>query len=114
MTSAESGLGTAAAARSRRGRRTGEERGFGEETIEREILRGEDAVEAVKREGTFAIEEVRDVGLTEACLASEAGSVEGAFLDAAEEFEAKELVEILKVHRNPPCRANDIFWQDED
>jgi hypothetical protein len=33
--------------------------------VDGEVLRGEDAVEAFKREGTFAVEEVRDMGLAE-------------------------------------------------
>ena len=33
--------------------------------VDAEILRGEDAVEAFEREGTFAVEEVRDVRLAE-------------------------------------------------
>jgi hypothetical protein len=36
-----------------------------QDLVDGEILRGEDAIEAFEREGTLAIEEVRDVGLAE-------------------------------------------------
>jgi hypothetical protein len=41
----------------------------GEDLVDSEVLRGEDAVEAFEREGAFLIEEVRDVGLSEVCNA---------------------------------------------
>ncbi len=36
-----------------------------QDLVDGEVLRGEDAVEAFEREGTFAVEEVRDMGLAE-------------------------------------------------
>ncbi len=60
------------------------------------------------------------MGLLKTCLLGEAAAGEGASFDAAKEFDAKELVKVLEVHR---CRkfigegfpkANHIIRQDED
>ena len=71
----------------------------GHDLIHREVLSGEDAVEPGEREGALAIEEVRDVCLTETRLPSEAGAGEAAEFDTAEEFATEKLVEILEIHR---------------
>lgn len=70
----------------------------GEDLVDGEVLGGENSVEAVEREGSLAIEEVRDVSLAEAGLLSEARPGEGIAVDAADELEPKPLVEIGKVH----------------
>jgi hypothetical protein len=70
-----------------------------EDLVDGEVLCGEDAVEAFEGEGAFAVEEVGDVGLLEAGLLGEAAAGEGAAFDAPEEFETKEFVQVLKVHR---------------
>lgn len=72
---------------------------MGQDLLDREILCGEDAIETVEREGSLAVEEVRDVGLAKAGLLSEARAGEGVVADAADEFEAKVLVQIGEVHR---------------
>lgn len=69
-----------------------------EELIDGELLGGEDAIKAIEREGAAAVEEVRNVGLAEAGELGEAGSGEGAGLDAAREFLTEEFMEIGKVH----------------
>ena len=69
-----------------------------EDLVYGEVLGGEDAIEAFKGEGSFAVEEVGDVGLLEACLLGETSAGESASFDAAEEFEAEELVQVLKIH----------------
>jgi hypothetical protein len=69
-----------------------------EDLIDGEVLRGEDAVEAFEGEGSFAIEEVGDVGLLEAGLLREAALGESTAFDAPGKFEAKEFVQFLKVH----------------
>lgn len=63
------------------------------------MLGFEDAVETFERKGAAAIEEVRDVRLAEAGELSESSAREGAGLDTAEEFEAKQLMKIGEVHR---------------
>jgi hypothetical protein len=40
-----------------------------EELVDGDALRGEDAVEAIEGEGSFSVEEIRDVGLSVACNA---------------------------------------------
>ncbi len=72
---------------------------MGQDLLDREILCGEDAIETVEREGSLAVEEVRDVGLAKACLLGEARTGEGVVADTADEFEAKVLVQIGEVHR---------------
>ena len=69
-----------------------------EDLVDGEVLGGEDAVEAFEGEGAFAIEEVGDMGLLKAGLMGDAAAGEDAAFDAAEEFEADEFVQILKVH----------------
>ncbi len=85
-----------------------------EDLVDGEVLRGEDSVEAFERKRTFAIEEVRDMRLLEACLLGEAAAGEGAALDAAQEFDAEEFVQVLKVHERRVSLANHIIRQDED
>ena len=63
-----------------------------------EVLGGEDAIETLEREGAFAIEEVRDVGLAKAGLLGEPGAGEDVGVDATDEFEPKALVEVGEVH----------------
>ncbi len=81
----------------RRGRRRAELKGH--YLIHGEVLRCEDAVKPVERQGTFSIEEIGDVGLTEARLPCQTGSGEGTEFNTAEEFETEEFVEILKIHK---------------
>jgi hypothetical protein len=69
-----------------------------QDLVDGEILRGEDAVEAFERERALSIEEVGDMRLLKACLLGEAAAGEGPALDAAEEFQAEEFVEVLEVH----------------
>jgi len=71
----------------------------GEELVDGEVLGGENAVEAFEGEGTLLVEKIGDVGLLEASLLGETSAGEGAALDAAEEFEANEFVQVLEVHR---------------
>lgn len=55
-----------------------------EDLLDVEVLGFEDAVETFEREGAFAIEEVGDVRLLEACLICETAAGECAALDAPE------------------------------
>ncbi len=66
--------------------------------IDGDLLRGEDAIEALERERAFAIEEVGDMSLLKARLLGQPGAGERSPLDAAEEFEAKQFVEVVKIH----------------
>jgi hypothetical protein len=70
-----------------------------EELVDGDVLGGEDAVEAFEGQGTFAVEEIWDVGLLKSGLAGEARAGESTAFDSAEEFEAEEFVQVLKVHR---------------
>lgn len=71
----------------------------GQDLIDGEVLGCEDSIETVEREGSFAVKEVRDMGLAEAGLLGESRAGEGVLVDAADEFETKALVQIGKVHR---------------
>jgi hypothetical protein len=62
-------------------------------------LRGQDAVEAFEREGSFAIEEIGYMGLLEAGLMGETTAGEDATFDATEQFKAKKFMQVLKVHK---------------
>lgn len=70
----------------------------GEDLLDGEFLCGEDAVEAFEGEGSFAIEEVGDVGLLEAGLLGKTSSGEGTGFDAADEFQPQEFLEVGEVH----------------
>jgi hypothetical protein len=54
------------------------------------------------------------MGLLELRLLGEAAAGECAAFDAAEEFDAKEFVQVLKVHLRGVSMANHIIRQDED
>jgi hypothetical protein len=82
--------------------------------VDGEVLRGEDAVEAFEGECALTVEEVGDVGLLKTSLLGEAGTGKGASIDAAKKFQAKEFVEVLKVHDLGVSMANHIIRQDED
>ena len=71
----------------------------GEELVDCDVLGGEDAVEAFEGEGSFAVEEIRDVRLLETCLPGEVRAGEHSAFDAADEFKSEELVQVLEVHR---------------
>lgn len=71
----------------------------GEELVDGDVLGGEDAVEAFEGEGSFAVEEIRDVRRLETCLPGETRTGEGSAFDSAEEFKAEEFVQVLEVHR---------------
>jgi hypothetical protein len=86
----------------------------GEDLIDGEVLGGEDTVEAFEGEGSFLIEEIRDMGLLKTGLMGETAAGEGASVDAAEELEAEEFVQILEVHGEDFLSANHIIRQDED
>jgi hypothetical protein len=47
-------------------------------------------------------------------LLGEAGAGERSPLDAAQQFETEEFVEILKIHRFDYFKANDIICRSED
>jgi hypothetical protein len=70
-----------------------------EKLVDGDVLGGENAVEAFEGEGTFAVEEIGDVGLLKADLAGEVRAGKISALDAANEFEAEEFVQVLEVHR---------------
>jgi hypothetical protein len=70
-----------------------------EDLVDGDFLRFEDAVEAFEGEGTLLVEEVGDVRLLKSCLLGETSAGERTTFDAAEEFEAKEFVQVLEVHR---------------
>ena len=70
----------------------------GKNLLNGEFLGDEDAIEAFEREGSFAIEEVGDVSLLKAGLLGETRSGEATGIDAADQFEPQELLEIGKVH----------------
>lgn len=63
-----------------------------EELVDGDVLGGENAVQAFEGEGSPAIEKIRDMGLSVACLLGDAGAGESSGFDAAQEFDAKELV----------------------
>jgi len=97
----------------------------GQDLVDGEVLRGEDAVEAFEGEGAFAVEEIRDMRLLKARLLGEAAAGEGAAFDAALEFQAEEFVKVLEIHRFGKfivlggsgvrvSMANHIIRQDED
>jgi hypothetical protein len=86
----------------------------GQELVDGEVLRGEDAVEAFERKGPFLIDKVRDMGLSESGLLGESAAGEGAAFDAAVEFDAEQFVQVLKVHERGLSMANHIIRQDED
>jgi hypothetical protein len=81
-----------------------------QDLVDGEVLRGEDAVETFEGKGAFAIEEVGNVGLLEAGLLGEAAAGEGTAFDAAKEFDAEELMQVLKVHRYKFIRAG-LLWR---
>jgi hypothetical protein len=63
-----------------------------------ERLRGEDAVEAFEREGTFFIKEVGDVRLPESGLPGEAGARQRTLLNPPDKLLPEGFVEVLKCH----------------
>jgi len=70
----------------------------GNDLLDGDVLRGEDAVEAFEGEEAAAVEDVGDVRLTESGLAGEKRTSEHSALDAAEKFQAKIFVHVAKVH----------------
>lgn len=77
--------------------------------IDGEVLRGQDAVESFERKGAFAVEEIGDMGLLKACLLGEPTACKYAAFDASKEFDAKEFVEVLKIHGRGMSMANHII-----
>ena len=81
--------------------------------INGEFLGGKDAVESLERERALAIQKIRDVSLLKARLLGETGTGERSPLDAAQQFESEQFVEILEVHRFD-WFSEDIIERSED
>ena len=70
-----------------------------EELLDRKVGCGEDAIQTFRAEEALAVQHVRDVGGTKSGLPGEQRAAEDAAVDTAQQFQAKMLVNIPKVHR---------------